>query len=165
MPAERRAAHAPKHAVWAYAVTIASLLATLPLQRSVTLALCPGADELDSRAARALATAAACMLPPPPGGLAMQLAERLDGTGAAMHTMQTAALLASYAPLLALLLPLELAHRRTFVRQRCLAAEAAGLLRCQQQWRLGLPLSLLLGALAWVACCAAVLLWPAALRS
>lgn len=152
-----------KHAVWAHGAAVASALATLPQQRALSLALCPANDALYSHAARTLATATAFVLPPPLGGLALQLAERLGGEGA-FYAMHAAALLASYALLLQLLLPLELAHRRTFVRQRRLAAEAAGLLWRQQQWQLGLPLSVLLGALAWFACCAAVLLWPAGLH-
>lgn len=147
-----------KHAAWAYGVVVAALLATLPQQRALSLSLCPATDALYSRAARALAQAAACVLPSPLGALVLQLAERLGRAGVAFYAIHAAGLLASHALLLRLLLPLELAHRRTFVRQRCLATEAAGLLWRQQQWRLGLPLSLLLGALAWCICCCVVLL-------
>jgi len=146
-----------KHAVWAYGGVVAALLSRLQQDRAVSLALCPASGERYQAAAGMLATAAACLLPGPLGTEAMELAGRLRPAGA-FYAIRGAALLASYALVLVLLIRSELPLRRAFARQHRLAAEASALLRCQDRWQLGKPLIALLGTAAWLACCIAMTL-------
>ena len=146
-----------KHLVWSQGAAVAAMLLCLPWQRALSAELCPASDGRYQRAAGVLAAAAAAVLPAPLGTLALQLQQRLDGR--AFYVVHSAALLASFALVLAVLLRLELSHRLVFARRRRLAAEAAALQR-RRGW-LGLSAATALwAALAWLACCGIVLLLP-----
>lgn len=133
------------------------MLAHLPQLRAHSIARCADGKQHYLRAAAALSTAAAAILPNPLNAAALALPQRLDAAGA-FYAVHAAALLGAFAAMVLALFRFELSHRRTFARRRRLAAEAAALLRRRQQWAVGLPLAVLLCALGWLACCNAVLL-------
>ena len=133
------------------------MVALLPKLRADSMAQCPGGERYYLQAATALCTAAAAVLPPPHSAAAMALPQQL-GLKGSFYAIHLAALLGGYAGVLTVLFRFELSHRRTFARQRRLAAEALALLRRRGQWAIGLPLVVLACVVGWLACCALVLL-------
>lgn len=126
------------------------MLACLPQLRASSVALCADAERHYLQAATAVTTAAAAILPLPVGTAAM-LPRRLGPRGA-FYAVHAAALLGGYVFTLAVIFRFELSHRRAFARRRRLAAEMAALLRWRAQWALGVPLTMALSAMGWLAC-------------
>ena len=138
------------HAAVTQGLLVVLATAWLPSLRRDSFLLCPATQGHYQLAADSLATAAACVLPPPLGSVLLQRAQRMGPS--AFYAVHVAAQLAiNFGLVLAVICQWELQQRRTFARQRRLTADAAALVRAQRSGVLSLPLLALALALLWAA--------------
>lgn len=139
-----------RHAAVAQTLLVGLSIAWLPSLRAKSFSLCAASEGHYRSAANVLATAAACVLPPPLGAVVLAQAQRLESAAFyAVHVMAQVAV--NCGLVLSVLFSWELRQRRTFARQRRLAADAAALVRLQRNSTLSLPLLVLAGAVLWAA--------------
>lgn len=134
----------------AQAALVVLATAWLPSLRRDSFQLCAATQGLYQSAASGLAVAAACVLPPPLGQALLRHTRQLGPS--AFYAVHVAGHVAvNYVLVLAVVFRWELQQRRTFARQRRLAADAAALVRAQRSCGLSLPLMVLAFALLWAA--------------